>query len=116
MPFLYIAGAKYVSFGNQTLNPEAFVPSLTKSIAISHFFVWENVCCRDTSCYMGCLTRVLAVGLWLSLLEFSTCGDVNLVGRKPVGVTGVPPWVIPNEIDHQNSQKWPKMTSIRRKS
>ena len=38
MPFLYTAGAKYVSFDNQTLNPEAFVPSLTKSIAISHFF------------------------------------------------------------------------------
>ena len=38
MVFLYIAGAKYVSFDNQTLNPEAFVPSLTKSIAISHFF------------------------------------------------------------------------------
>ena len=38
MSFLYTAGAKYVSFDNQTLNPEAFVPSLTKSIAISHFF------------------------------------------------------------------------------
>ena len=38
IPFLYTAGAKYVSFDNQTLNPEAFVPSLTKSIAISHFF------------------------------------------------------------------------------
>ena len=38
MPFLYTAGAKYVSFDNQTLNPEAFVPRLTKSIAISHFF------------------------------------------------------------------------------
>ena len=35
MPFPNTAGAKYVSFDNQTLNPEAFVPSLTKSIAIT---------------------------------------------------------------------------------
>ena len=38
MLFLFIAGAKYVLFDNQTLNPKAFVPSLIKSIAISHFF------------------------------------------------------------------------------
>ena len=38
MSFLYTAGAKYVSFDNQTLDPKAFVPSWTKSIAISHVF------------------------------------------------------------------------------
>ena len=38
--FLDIAGAKYVSFDNQTLNPEAYVRGSIKSIAISHFFAW----------------------------------------------------------------------------
>ena len=43
MLFLYIAGAKYVSFDNQMLNLEAFVRSLIKSFAISHLNARENI-------------------------------------------------------------------------
>ena len=44
MLFWYIEGAKYFSFDNMTLDPKAFVRSFTRTIAISHFYVWENIC------------------------------------------------------------------------
>ena len=44
MLFWYIEGAKYFSFDNMTLDPKAFVRSFTRTIAISHFYIWENIC------------------------------------------------------------------------
>ena len=43
MLFWYIEGAKYFSFDNMTLDPKAFVRSVIRTIAISHFYVWENI-------------------------------------------------------------------------